>query len=399
MKVLFIDKLVPYPPADGGTLRVFNLLRYISQHCDVSLLTWHRPSEDEAGVADYLKSFCAHVEFVGKPVLTAREYRQRQFGGLLRCETVRSAVDYSERMASRIRTLTTNEGYDVVDIQRPEMAPYVKAISPNSHCRKILTLYDVPYVQYRRMMAVKPGWRAKLKFFFKDVLFLKRMTLKYGRYFDQYIMVSELDRRIIVQDNPDLNVVVIPNGVNTQDYTILREQQPISPTLILVGKMNYLPNVDGAVFFCQEILPLIRQQVPDCKLLIVGQKPDTAVRALASDYVFVTGYVESVVPYYQDALVSVVPLRSGGGTRLKILESMALGRPVVSTTLGCEGLAVAHEKDILVADTPADFAAQTVRLLNDEALRQRLIVNGRRLVELEYDWRPIAKKLLQVYRQ
>ena len=161
MKVLLIDMLVPYPPSDGAKLRVFNLLRHISNYCDVSLLALRKPAADEDGIADYLRSFCSHVEFVGRPTLTLREYRLQQLKGLLRRETVRSATDYSEQMASRIRALTENEAFDVVDIQRPGMAPYVRAISPDSHCRKILTLYDVPYVQYRRMMSVKRGWRAK----------------------------------------------------------------------------------------------------------------------------------------------------------------------------------------------------------------------------------------------
>jgi glycosyltransferase involved in cell wall biosynthesis len=161
--------------------------------------------------------------------------------------------------------------------------------------------------------------------------------------------------------------------------------------------MNYLPNVDAAVFFCEEIFSLIKQRVPEAKLLIVGGNPRSSVQALASEDVTVTGHVDSVVPYYQQSRVSVVPIRSGGGTRLKILESMALGRPVVSTKVGCEGLAVAHEENILIADDPADFAAQTVRLLIDTDLRARLTQNGRRLVETTYDWEVISQRLLRTY--
>jgi glycosyltransferase involved in cell wall biosynthesis len=275
------------------------------------------------------------------------------------------------------------------------MAPYIKAISPNSRCRKILVLHNVAYVQYRRMMLVERNWRAKLSFFM-NWLFLKRATLRHARRFDKCVVVSELDRDILKQDGPDLDITVAPGCVDTKSYPLLTDQ-PTTPTLLFVGKMSYSPNVDGAIFFCQEIFPLIKQRVPDAKLLIVGREPVSAVRALASDDVTVTGYVESIIPYYQQARVSVVPLRAGGGTRLKIPESMALGRPVVSTTLGCEGLAVTHGENILIADAPADFAAQTVRLLNDEELRRRLIANGRQLVETTYDWQVIAQQLLQVY--
>jgi glycosyltransferase involved in cell wall biosynthesis len=155
--------------------------------------------------------------------------------------------------------------------------------------------------------------------------------------------------------------------------------------------------VDGVLFFYREIFPLIRNQVPQARLLIVGSEPVPEVQSLARDpAVEVTGYVEDTVPYYQRACLSAVSLRAGSGTRLKILESMALGRSVVSTTLGCEGLAVTHGENILVADTQGDFAAQTIRLLNDEKLRRRLVVNGRRL-ETCYDWEIIGQQLLKVY--
>jgi glycosyltransferase involved in cell wall biosynthesis len=196
--------------------------------------------------------------------------------------------------------------------------------------------------------------------------------------------------------NPALDLAVVPNGVDTVQYTLLPESSG-SKKILFVGDMHYPPNVDGAVFFCKEIFPLIKQHIPDAKLLIVGSEPANAVRALAGDDVQVTGYVNSVVPYYQESGVSVVPLRAGGGTRLKILESMALGRPVVSTVLGCEGLAVTHGENILIADTPADFANQTAQVLNGGKGRQRLIANGRRLVEATYDWQIIAQSLLQVY--
>ena len=163
--------------------------------------------------------------------------------------------------------------------------------------------------------------------------------------------------------------------------------------------MSYGPNVDGAIFFCEEIFPLVKRQVPNIKLLIVGRDPIKAVCNLASSDVTVTGRVESVIPYYQQSFISVVPLRAASGTRLKILESMALGRPVISTTIGCEGLNVTQGENILIANTPADFAVQTVRLLNDIELRQRLVIGGRRLVETTYDWEIIGQQLLQTYNQ
>jgi glycosyltransferase involved in cell wall biosynthesis len=396
MRILVVDKLVPYPPVDGGRIRVFNLLQHISRHHEVTLVTMYKPSTGEDSGAAILNRFCTKVELVARQELSVREYRFRQLRGILNREPMRSMIVWSEKMAEKIATLTENQHFDIVDIQRPCLAPYVKTISPKSRCRKILTLYDVPYVQYRRIMMAERDWRAKLRIFYMDWLFSKRATLEYGSLFDKYVLVSELDRVTLMRERPNLDIAVVPNGVDTKGYPFLTEQ-PTKLTLLLVGKMNYLPNVDAAIFFCQEVFSLIKQRVPDAKLLIVGGNPRSSVQALASDDVTVTGYVDSVIPYYQQSHVSVVPIRSGGGTRLKILESMALGRPVVSTTVGCEGLAVTHEENILIADDPSDFAAQTVRLLNDAELRARLIRNGRRLVETTYDWEVIAQRLLRTY--
>ena len=397
MRILIVDQLVPYPPTDGGRLRVFSLLRHISPDHEVSLITLHGPSNGEDGAEAYLGNLCTHVEFVGRRTYSSkREFRLRQLQGALKQEPMRYFTIFSDDMADRIRTLTENECFDVVDINRPYMAPYVDAISPNSRCRKFLTLHDDPYVVYRRMMLAERNRRAKLRFFFMDLLFLKQAMRKYARRFDKFIMVSEGDRDTFKQYGADLDIAVVPNGVDTKGYLRLTDQ-PATPTLLFVGKMNYPPNVDGALFFCQEVFPQIKQSIPDANLMIVGREPTSSVQALASDAVTVTGYVESVIPYYQESLVTVVPLRAGGGTRLKIMEAMALGRPVVSTKLGCEGLAVTHGENILIADNADDFAAQTIRLLNDGRLRQRLIANGRRLVETLYDWRAITQQLLQVY--
>lgn len=398
MRILIIDKLVPYPPTDGSLLRVYNLIKQISRQHEVSLITSFKPPTGEDSVAAHLRTLCRHVEFIGRPDYSVREFRLRQLQGALKREPMRYMTLYSEKMADKVRSLVQNNHIDIVDIERLCLAPYIHAIASTSQCAKVLGLHDVPYVQYRRMMSVERDWRAKRRIFFMDLMFSKQTTLRYARRFDKCVVVSESDRSTLQQAGPDLDIAVVPNGVDTQAHLLLPDP-PAAPTLLFVGSMNYPPNADGAIFFCQEVFPLIKQRVPDAKLLIVGQKPGRAVQALASDDVTVTGFVESVLPYYQQASVFIVPLRAGGGSRLKILESMALGRPVVSTTLGCEGIDVTRGDNILIADTPDDLAAQVLCLLNDRDLRQRLVANGRRLVETRYDWQIIAQQLVQVYEQ
>jgi glycosyltransferase involved in cell wall biosynthesis len=219
---------------------------------------------------------------------------------------------------------------------------------------------------------------------------------RYAERFDRCISVSEEDRRLLIASNPRLQVDVIPNGVDVQMY------QPSSldgnqPALLFIGTMDYPPCNDAALYFVSEILPHIRRVIPNVETWIVGRDPSPEVMQLNGKGVHVTGRVDDVRPYYRRSSVCVVPLRAGGGTRLKILEAMALGRPVVSTTIGCEGLDVVDGEHLLIADTPKLFSEQTVRLIQDTKLCQRITTEARELVVTHYDWDGIAKRLMLVY--
>jgi glycosyltransferase involved in cell wall biosynthesis len=193
-------------------------------------------------------------------------------------------------------------------------------------------------------------------------------------------------------------VDVSPNGVDTQAYQMLPESSG-DPALLFVGNMGYRPNIDAMTYFCREVLPRIRWAIPNVELWIVGINADAEVQRLAGDGVHVTGRVEDVTPYYERCAACVVPLRAGSGTRLKIVEAMAFGRPVVSSGIGCDGLDVVDEEHLLIADDPELFAEQSIRVLTDRGLRQALTHNARCLVVNRYDWEVVAEELLQIYRQ
>jgi glycosyltransferase involved in cell wall biosynthesis len=187
----------------------------------------------------------------------------------------------------------------------------------------------------------------------------------------------------------DTPIRVVPNGVDTEFFRLGTEaERPLE--LLFTGAMNYAPNADGVAHFCAEILPRIRAVVPDVSLSVVGRDPPPRIQSLARGGVTITGTVPDVRPWMNRAAVFVVPLRVGGGTRLKILEALASGRAVVSTSLGCEGLDVKHGDNILVADTPAAFADAVVRCLRDPGLRRELGARGRALVEQRYRWDAIG---------
>jgi glycosyltransferase involved in cell wall biosynthesis len=185
----------------------------------------------------------------------------------------------------------------------------------------------------------------------------------------------------------------VPNGVDTDGYQILPE--PAANGLLFIGSMSYAPCADGAVWFCNAILPQV--QPADAEMWVVGRSPGPDVQALASDKVHVTGWVEDILPYYERTRIAVVPLRAGSGTRLKILEAMALGRAVVSTTIGAEGLAVHDGEHLFIADDPQTFAEKVSRLLQDDDLRRAMVLRARELVVNHYDWKALARQMIGIY--
>jgi glycosyltransferase involved in cell wall biosynthesis len=255
--------------------------------------------------------------------------------------------------------------------------------------------YDVGYVQFKRISRVERQLVTKLRAFIHSML-MRQWEPRVAEKFDRCITVSNIDKNILLKFNPKLLVDVVPNGVDTHFYQPLPEEEGI-PSLLFIGKMNYQPCVDAAIYFCEEILPLIRKRIDNVEVWLVGREPDARVLKLNNTYIHVTGLVESVIPYYKRSIVTVVPLRSGGGTRLKILESMALNRPVVSTTIGCEGLDVVDGDHILIADEPNKFAEKVIQLIENKTLREHIKQNARCLIEDRYDWDQLANNLIQVY--
>ena len=193
---------------------------------------------------------------------------------------------------------------------------------------------------------------------------------------------------------------VVANGVDVEGMRAATGLTAERKRVLFVGSMDYHPNIEGVQFFCREVWPEIRRRRPELRFTIVGSKPVEAVRALAQqEGVEVTGTVESVAPYYGEAAVVVVPLFEGGGTRLKVVEAMAAGVPVISTAMGAEGIAARDGEDLVLVSADGDWAGQVCGILEDEERWKRIGGNGRKLAETSYDWKAIGTKFGQVLQQ
>lgn len=395
MRVLYLCFGLPYPPQSGARIRDFHLLRELAAAHDVTCLCLLEPS-DEPKDGTALQEF--GITVFGFPVIG--ETLGRQAIGLAAHVAARRPVAtftmHTARMFEAVRELTTRERFEVVQIEHSLMLGYLDALPRDFRGKTILDLHNIAALQYRRMPQLDLGWREQIGFWFKQRV-LRNWEAQHAARFDKVLTVSARDAEWLCAQNPALPVSVIENGVDTASKPFMPEAVE-GEKLLFVGALGYPPNADAMVWFCDEIMPRIRRKCGNVRLDIVGRFPPGGVRALAQrDGVQIHTDVKDVRPFYERANVVVVPLRAGGGTRLKILEAMAYGRAVVSTHIGSEGLEVEDGRDLVLADSPSEFAAQVVRLLQNRLERERLTRCARELVETRYTWKGIGAKLRAVY--
>jgi sugar transferase (PEP-CTERM/EpsH1 system associated) len=410
MKLLFLTPQLPYPPQKGTTIRNYNLIRQLARRHEVHLLSFVQGEDDLAWVPE-LRQYCHSIDTVLAP----------QRSPLRRAWTVLSSPlpDMALRLPSaeyqtKLADLLEREEFDVVQIEGIEMAQYGLALaaghqSPDSH-RPCLVFDDhnAEYVLQKRAWEIDRRYPAKWHRALYSLIQwrkLQRYEAQVCQAMDAVVAVSAADCRALQRIVPGVAVAVVPNGVDSIRFALPIAGQPVGKdkirhmaSLVFTGTMDFRPNIDAVTWFCQAILPRIKKEVFHVHFYIVGKSPPPEVRRLGDNpAVTVTGYVEDIRPYIAQSLIYVVPMRMGSGTKLKVLQAMAMGTPVIATSTGAEGIEVTPGEDILIADEPADFAQQVIGLLNDAPLRQRLAQRGRQLMEAQYDWTSIAPRLEQVY--
>ncbi len=392
MKILMLGGEVPYPPHGGSRMRVFQFIRALSQRHDLTLLAY--AYDDEREHINALRQWC-HVETVHwrEPRVLAQMRASSAF--VSRIAFVRALLDREPfvaqyfrdaRMMARLSALLHDKSFAVLHVEDSAMISVVPA---DVRVPIVLSLQNVEYWRATRTPARSIG----------DRLERDKLTRFEGRAFQRAAAccaTSTLEAGQVSRLAPNARVQVVANGVDTCAF-VPSGDKANEPTIVFTGTLSYAPNADGSVWFVRAVLPLIRNQVPDVHLQIVGREPPAQVRALADEHIQVTGDVPDVAPYLQRAWIAVVPICEGGGTRLKILEALASALPVVSTSIGAEGLHVKPDENILLADDAQSFAHQVIRVLRDVTLRAALGNAGRALVEREYDWRGITRTLEQVY--
>jgi sugar transferase (PEP-CTERM/EpsH1 system associated) len=390
MRILLLSTWFPYPPDNGSRIRAYNLLKHVAARHAVHLVSFTR--DHEADGRGEIRAMCASVETV--PWIEFVPTRWRALLGYFSVAP-RSVVDtYSRTMDRHVKCRLLENSFGIVVALQSPAARYVPprlTVPALLDEIEIGVLRDAAVRETRWLAYIRAQLRyAKLKRYLGNLL---------GR-FRVCTVVSQPEAQWLREAVPHYDsVYVVPNGVDTDHYRP-SDNAPQPDTLIYSGALTYSANYDAVAYFLGDIMPRIQAEVPEVQFRVTGSTRGVALERLPRrPGVVFTGYVEDIRPVVAGSWALVVPLRVGGGTRLKILEAMALGTPVISTTKGAEGLDVRHEENILIADSPHDFAAQTVRLLRDPALRRRLAENGRRLVEQKYSWAEIGRQFCHLVEQ
>ena len=402
--ILLLTPQFPYPPHQGTTLRNYNLIAGLSRRHNVHLLSFGDPVASRGTPLDDL---CHSVQVIAPP---ERTMRQRLRGlAFSRLPDMAQRLPSASFQAALDATLERLDP-DVVEVEGIEMAQYLfQAASHRGAARRPILVFDDHNAEYiLQQRAFETDIRQPRRWLAAAYSFVQWQRLKgYERRAcqaaDRIVAVSEPDAAAIRRLAPGLEPIVVPNGVDMAYYTadvpaLVGEEGPGPQDLVFTAKMDFRPNVDAVLWFAGAVLPQIRRESPSTRFWVVGKDPHPRLAPLDADPgVVITGWVEDVRPYIAAAALYVIPLRIGGGTRLKVLEAMGMGKAIVSTTLGCEGFDLAPDQELSIADTQDQFAAAVLALLRDSERRERMGRTARQFASSHYDWRMIVPLLEQAY--
>jgi polysaccharide biosynthesis protein PslH len=394
MKILVLAVDNPFPPIGGGLMRNYQLMKALSKSHEITLVTF------EMGRETTKPSLAVkHITVQWQSPLLYEQMNSAEPNVCMEAY-YRLALDYdlpwlasyleSKEMEDTLKNVCKEEEFDLIMIEEVQMAQFIPVLP--AKVPKIVDFHNVySYMQERVLIDLSDESYRYGKIEYERMLRFEKMASSYCAH---SLVCSEKEafaaRKYLECDQ----ITVIPNGVDTNYFKPEKIAQ-VPGSLLFTGSMFYPPNVEGVKWFVTNVFPIIQKEVPNVSFHVVGTSPTTEILALASESIIIHGRVEDIRPFYQQAEVFVVPLLSGGGTRLKILEAAAAGKAIVTTSLGVEGLDFNHEEELLIEDDAIQFANAVIHLLTNDNKRKRLEKTVREPA-LNYDWEIIGSKLEKV---
>ncbi|MCK6538994.1 MAG: glycosyltransferase family 4 protein [Anaerolineales bacterium] len=409
MNILFLTQIVPYPPDAGPKVKTYHVIRALAgQGHSVTLVSFVRP--EEVPHLPALKEICTAVHAV--PIRRSRIadafYMLRSY---LTGRPFLVERDDLRPMQETVNRLVRENDFHFIHADQLTMVQFAVRGAAAVSGKQPKVIFDA----HNAVWTIVARMKDNARWFLKPVLSVEAARVKRYeggllRTVDHVLAVTDIDRSLLEEamhvsnhhaDRPAAPITVIPIAVDTEKLQPVR-RKPGSKNIVTLGTLHYPPNADGIRWFFNEVFPLVRERAPDATLTIIGKNPpadfsEAAERSAGA--IRVTGYVDDLRPYLEESALMVVPVRAGGGMRVRILEAFAYAMPVVTTTVGLEGIHATPDQDVLVADTPAEFASRTVELLHDFSLQDKLAANGRTLATTKYDWQAVLSAMRPIYEQ
>jgi len=400
-QLLFLCQTLPYPPDGGVWIRTYHVLRLLARAFDITALCFERSGSAGRGVDWHLAAGDAALgRFADLDVFAIPQQHNRlrfvwdHFRSTASGHVYTTYLYESRAFRDRLTELLRTKCFDLVHMDSLDLATYLPACDG---LPVICVHHDIESALLRRRAAVeRRRWRgAYLRY---QARLMSDVERRWCQRVALNVVMSEQDRTLLKRLAPASRIAVVPNGVDLEEFRPASFKSAPASGVAYVGGTTPFPNLDALDFFCQQIQPHLQAASGDAPARWIGRASRAQQRHYRERYgVELTGYVEDVRPFMRDAAGHIVPLRVGGGTRLKILNSWAMGKPVVSTSIGCEGLAAVDEENILIRDDPPEFARAMLRVLGDPHLRHRLGERGRATVERLYSWDVIGRDMIDTY--
>lgn len=388
MNLLILTYDLPYPPDSGGKTRAYNLIKYLSADYQIYLLSFIRKSPRNEQIEE-LKRYCRSVTTIPRgKVWTLRNL----FKTLLSSKPLAINVYESKEMREAIRKVIKEVKFDLVLLESFYTSGYLAEFDKQ---KVVLGTENIEYLVYQRYISNFKIYPLR-PLMYIDVLKMRKFEQDCWAKAGGILAVSETDAKIIKTKTLS-PVCVVPNGVDVDFLESIKPVPHNEKRALFVGNWTYIQNIDAGTFLVKEIWPLLKKEIPDLVLWLVGRDPPDKLTNLVGKEVRFISDADDIREIYAQVDVSLVPIRAASGTRLKALESFAAKIPVVSTRVGIEGLAVRDGEEVLLAENPAEFASSVKKILTKKKLRQKLVSNSFEMVKKNYDWPDIVEKLKKFY--
>jgi len=395
MKILMVTPYVPYPPSSGGQIRTFNLLKYLSQNNEITLVALYK-NDEEKKYESYLKKYCKKIYLCQRP--SSPWQFKNVFKTIFSFSPFLVVRNYSSEAKTIINKLLTEKKFDVIHAETFYVMPHI----PQTNTPTVLVEQTIEYKVYRHFVNSLPFYLRFLIYFDIDIIKLKYWERFYWKKANVVVVVSASDEKIIKKEESKIKTSIIPNCVG--DEMIINKlggKNLKLPTIFFQGNFFWLQNVEAAKFIINKIYPQLIKELPNVKVVIAGQNAKKLGSLINKNINIVNiepDNIKKVKELFKKNTLFIAPIFGPGGTRLKILAAMGSGMPVVSSVTGIEGLEVINNKNVVIANDQPEFIIKIKQLLADKNLYEKIRNNAYKLVKEKYQWSQTAKELESVYK-